>query len=348
VAVAVSLQRCSDIRRVLTTARRRPARLGNPASPGSASETTRTRICATPGLLAPSTTDLPDPLVHLAAGADHHPGCASTAPTAGQTRDRGVRWHAEVAGWGWRAATAGAGSTAEKRRGPAFAAPGGTCSPAHTASQQHHRRRIRPEAAGSPAGGRGRDQGHGPADVIGAVRQGELVRTLVIGAGIARLTLAGRLCQQGRPPVIVEQAASSEASTGNTEIVRPKPAGCSRAASCSARARGLPSPWSKGAPSWPWPTRPEPRQPAHPAGRPPLPCLTPGSRPSAVICRTLLAGSTRSEPMRRHFHPCGRVQRGLARVAANAFRTQGRPTRRAFRPASAADGRGSRHRSRPG
>lgn len=47
--------------------------------------------------------------------------------------------------------------------------------------------------------------------MIGAVWQGELVRTLIIGAGIAGLTLAGRLCQQGRPPVIVERAASSEA-----------------------------------------------------------------------------------------------------------------------------------------
>ena len=33
---------------------------------------------------------------------------------------------------------------------------------------------------------------------------------LVIGAGIAGLTLAGRLCQQGRPPVIVERSASAD------------------------------------------------------------------------------------------------------------------------------------------
>lgn len=36
------------------------------------------------------------------------------------------------------------------------------------------------------------------------------MRTLVIGAGIAGLTLAGRLCQQGRPPVTVERSASVE------------------------------------------------------------------------------------------------------------------------------------------
>jgi 2-polyprenyl-6-methoxyphenol hydroxylase-like FAD-dependent oxidoreductase len=36
------------------------------------------------------------------------------------------------------------------------------------------------------------------------------VRVLVIGAGIAGLTLAGRLCQQGRPPVIVERAVSAD------------------------------------------------------------------------------------------------------------------------------------------
>ena len=36
------------------------------------------------------------------------------------------------------------------------------------------------------------------------------MRTLVIGAGIAGLTLAGRLCQQGRPPVIVERSAAPE------------------------------------------------------------------------------------------------------------------------------------------
>jgi len=34
------------------------------------------------------------------------------------------------------------------------------------------------------------------------------VRTLIIGAGIAGLTLAARLCQQGRPPVVVERSAS--------------------------------------------------------------------------------------------------------------------------------------------
>jgi len=33
---------------------------------------------------------------------------------------------------------------------------------------------------------------------------------LVIGAGIAGLTLAGRLCQQGRPPVIVERSVSPD------------------------------------------------------------------------------------------------------------------------------------------
>ena len=35
------------------------------------------------------------------------------------------------------------------------------------------------------------------------------VRVLVVGAGIAGLTLAGLLCRQGRPPVIVEQSASA-------------------------------------------------------------------------------------------------------------------------------------------
>jgi 2-polyprenyl-6-methoxyphenol hydroxylase-like FAD-dependent oxidoreductase len=33
---------------------------------------------------------------------------------------------------------------------------------------------------------------------------------LVIGAGLAGLTLAGRLCQQGRPPVIVERSVSAD------------------------------------------------------------------------------------------------------------------------------------------
>jgi 2-polyprenyl-6-methoxyphenol hydroxylase-like FAD-dependent oxidoreductase len=36
------------------------------------------------------------------------------------------------------------------------------------------------------------------------------VRTLIIGAGLAGLTLAGRLCQQGRTPVLVERSASPE------------------------------------------------------------------------------------------------------------------------------------------
>jgi 2-polyprenyl-6-methoxyphenol hydroxylase-like FAD-dependent oxidoreductase len=36
------------------------------------------------------------------------------------------------------------------------------------------------------------------------------VRTLIIGAGLAGLTLAGRLCQQGRAPVLVERSASPE------------------------------------------------------------------------------------------------------------------------------------------
>lgn len=36
------------------------------------------------------------------------------------------------------------------------------------------------------------------------------VRVLVIGAGIAGLTLAGRLCQQGRTPVIVERSVSPD------------------------------------------------------------------------------------------------------------------------------------------
>ncbi len=36
------------------------------------------------------------------------------------------------------------------------------------------------------------------------------LRLLVIGAGIAGLTLAGRLCQQGRPPVLVERAVSAD------------------------------------------------------------------------------------------------------------------------------------------
>jgi 2-polyprenyl-6-methoxyphenol hydroxylase-like FAD-dependent oxidoreductase len=36
------------------------------------------------------------------------------------------------------------------------------------------------------------------------------VKVLVIGAGIAGLTLAGRLCQQGRAPVIVERSVSAD------------------------------------------------------------------------------------------------------------------------------------------
>jgi 2-polyprenyl-6-methoxyphenol hydroxylase-like FAD-dependent oxidoreductase len=40
---------------------------------------------------------------------------------------------------------------------------------------------------------------------------GDPVRTLVVGAGLAGLTLAGRLCQQGRPPVIVERSTSLDA-----------------------------------------------------------------------------------------------------------------------------------------
>ena len=36
------------------------------------------------------------------------------------------------------------------------------------------------------------------------------VRMLVIGAGVAGLTLAARLCQQGRPPVIAERSASAD------------------------------------------------------------------------------------------------------------------------------------------
>jgi 2-polyprenyl-6-methoxyphenol hydroxylase-like FAD-dependent oxidoreductase len=36
------------------------------------------------------------------------------------------------------------------------------------------------------------------------------VNVLIIGAGMAGLTLAGRLCQQGRTPVIVERAQSIE------------------------------------------------------------------------------------------------------------------------------------------
>lgn len=37
------------------------------------------------------------------------------------------------------------------------------------------------------------------------------MRLLVIGAGVAGLTLAGRLCQQGRPPVVVDRASDSQA-----------------------------------------------------------------------------------------------------------------------------------------
>jgi 2-polyprenyl-6-methoxyphenol hydroxylase-like FAD-dependent oxidoreductase len=37
------------------------------------------------------------------------------------------------------------------------------------------------------------------------------VKTLVIGAGLAGLTLAARLCQQGRPPVVVERSKSTDA-----------------------------------------------------------------------------------------------------------------------------------------
>lgn len=36
------------------------------------------------------------------------------------------------------------------------------------------------------------------------------MRVLVIGAGVAGLTLAARLCQQGRPPVIAERSASAD------------------------------------------------------------------------------------------------------------------------------------------
>ncbi len=36
------------------------------------------------------------------------------------------------------------------------------------------------------------------------------VRMLVIGAGVAGLTLAARLCQQGRPPVVAERSASGD------------------------------------------------------------------------------------------------------------------------------------------
>jgi FAD-dependent urate hydroxylase len=36
------------------------------------------------------------------------------------------------------------------------------------------------------------------------------VRLLIIGAGVAGLTLAARLCQQGRPPVIVERSAAAD------------------------------------------------------------------------------------------------------------------------------------------
>src|SRR5574340_723692 len=37
------------------------------------------------------------------------------------------------------------------------------------------------------------------------------MRILVIGAGVAGLTLAGRLCQQRRPPVIVDRSMTPEA-----------------------------------------------------------------------------------------------------------------------------------------
>lgn len=37
-----------------------------------------------------------------------------------------------------------------------------------------------------------------------------LVRVLVIGAGVAGLTLAARLCQQGRPPVVAERSVSAD------------------------------------------------------------------------------------------------------------------------------------------
>jgi len=36
------------------------------------------------------------------------------------------------------------------------------------------------------------------------------VKTLIIGAGMAGLTLAARLCQQGRDPVIIERSTSIE------------------------------------------------------------------------------------------------------------------------------------------
>ncbi|MGP8059552.1 MAG: FAD-dependent monooxygenase [Acidimicrobiales bacterium] len=36
------------------------------------------------------------------------------------------------------------------------------------------------------------------------------MKTLIIGAGMAGLTLSGYLCQQGRPPVIIERSTAAE------------------------------------------------------------------------------------------------------------------------------------------
>jgi FAD-dependent urate hydroxylase len=41
-----------------------------------------------------------------------------------------------------------------------------------------------------------------------------VVRTLIVGAGVAGLTLAGGLCRQGRPPVIIERSGPGPAAAG--------------------------------------------------------------------------------------------------------------------------------------
>src|SRR5215467_10180581 len=48
-----------------------------------------------------------------------------------------------------------------------------------------------------------------PAHSLAGARRwhAELVRVLIIGAGVAGLTLAARLAQQGRPPVVIERSA---------------------------------------------------------------------------------------------------------------------------------------------
>jgi hypothetical protein len=89
-----------------------------------------------------------------------------------------------------------------------------------------------------------------------------VVRTLVVGAGIAGLTLGGLLCRQERPPVIVERSAS--AADGYAIGLYPLGscvAGlCARPASRQASVTGIIlgprsaiawPPWPTGIPPWP-------------------------------------------------------------------------------------------------